>query len=40
MDLEGRMMEVGQKAPLYGFSHDPVNVVGTIEMLITFGTTP
>lgn len=33
-------MEVEQEAPLYGFSNDPVNVVGTIELPVTFGIAP
>lgn len=40
MDLEGRKMEVGQKAHLYRFSNDTVNVVGTIKRPITFGIAP
>lgn len=40
MDLEGKKIEVGQEAPLYGFSNDPVNVVGIIELSVTFGTAP
>lgn len=40
LDLEGRKMEAGQEAPPYGFSNDPMNVVGTIVLLVTFGTTP
>lgn len=40
MDLEGHKMEVGQEAPLYGFNNDLVNVVRTIELPVTFGTTP
>lgn len=33
-------MEVGQEAPLYGFNNDPVKVVETIELSVTFGTAP
>lgn len=40
MDLEGKKMEVGQEAPLYGFNNDLVNVVGIIELSVTFGTAP
>lgn len=40
MDLGGRKMEVGQEAPLYGFSNDPVHVAGTIELPVVFGTNP
>lgn len=40
LDLEGRKMEVGQEAPLYGFSNNPVNVVETIEPLVTFDIAP
>lgn len=40
LDLEGRKMEVGHEAPLYEISNDPVQVAGTIELPVTFGTTP
>lgn len=40
MDLEGRKMEVGQEALFYRFSNDPINVVGTIELPVTFGMAP
>lgn len=40
LDLEGRKMEVRQESPLYGFSNDPVPVVETIKLFITFGTAP
>lgn len=33
-------MKVGQKALLYGFNNDPMNVVGTIELPVTFGIAP
>lgn len=38
LDLEGGKMEVGQEAPLYGFSNNPAHVAGTIELPVTFGT--
>lgn len=40
LDLEGRKMEIGHEALLYGFKNDLVNVVGTIDLPVTFGTTP
>lgn len=40
LNLEGRKMEVRHEAPLYGFNNDPMNMVGTIELPITFGTAP
>jgi len=40
MHLDERKMEVGQEAPLYGFSNDPVRVAGTIELPVIFGTAP
>lgn len=36
VDLKGRKMEVGQETPLHRFSNDLVNVVETIELLVTF----
>lgn len=40
MPLDGRKIEIGQEAPLYGFSNDQVNVAGTIELPVVFGTAP
>lgn len=40
LDLEGRKMEVGQEAPLYGFNNDPVHVAGTIDLPVVFGMAP
>lgn len=40
MDLEGRKMKVGHKFLLYGFINDPIHVVGTTEIPVTFGTAP
>lgn len=40
MDLEGRKMEIEQESLLYGFNNDLVHVIGTIELLVIFGTTP
>lgn len=40
LDLEGRKIEVGQESPLYEFSNDPVNVMSTIELFVTFGMAP
>lgn len=40
LDLQGKKMDLGGEGPLYGFSGDPVLVLGTIEMPVKFGTAP
>lgn len=35
LDLDGRKMEVGQEAPLYRFSNDPIHVAGTSNCLLS-----
>lgn len=40
MDLQGMQMEPCKEAPLYGFGNKPVDIAGTITLLVVVGQAP